>query len=116
MDERDKNQGRAATNDATGGKAANATGNSTGCCSREGGHDAAIGRTPSTAKQSQTSTLPAGKTQTRMTRPMTSVLHAANLEVAEELERAQKYQGRLQDDLDCSSDALTAATKEFSDC
>ena len=44
------------------------------------------------------------------------VLHAATLEVAEELERAQKDQGRLQDDLDCSSDALTAATKEFSDC
>ena len=43
-------------------------------------------------------------------------LHAATLEVAEELERAQKDQGRLQDDLDCSSDALTAATKEFSDC
>ena len=28
------------------------------------------------------------------------VLHAATLEVAEELERAQKDQGRLQDDLD----------------
>ena len=45
-----------------------------------------------------------------------NVLHAATLEVAEELERAQKDQGRLQDDLDCSGDALTAATKEFSDC
>ena len=44
------------------------------------------------------------------------VLHVATLEVAEELERAQKDQGRLQDDLDCSSDALTVATKEFSDC
>ena len=44
------------------------------------------------------------------------VLHAATLEVAEERERAQKDQGRLQDDLDCSSDALTAVTKEFSDC
>ena len=39
------------------------------------------------------------------------VLHAATLEVAEELERAQKDQGRLQDDLECASDALTAATK-----
>ena len=29
-----------------------------------------------------------------------NVLHAATLEVAEELERAQKDQGRLQDDLD----------------
>ena len=43
-------------------------------------------------------------------------LHVATLEVAEELERALKDQGRLQDDLDCSSDALAAATKEFSDC
>ena len=44
------------------------------------------------------------------------VLHAATLEVAEELGRTQKDQGRLQDDLDCSCDALAAATKEFSDC
>ena len=44
------------------------------------------------------------------------VLHAAALEVAEELERTQKDQGRLQDDLDCSCDDLGAATKEFSDC
>ena len=43
------------------------------------------------------------------------VLHAATLEVAEELERTQKDQGRLQDDLDCSCDALAVATKEFSD-
>ena len=41
------------------------------------------------------------------------VLHAATLEVAEELERTQKDQGRLQDDLDCSCDALAAATKKF---
>ena len=44
------------------------------------------------------------------------VLHAATLEVAEELERTQKDQGRLQDDLDFSCDDLVAATKEFSDC
>ena len=44
------------------------------------------------------------------------VLHAATLEVTEELERAQKDQGRLQDDLDCSCDALAAATKVFPDC
>ena len=44
------------------------------------------------------------------------VLHVATLEVAEELERAMKDEGRLQDYLDCSSDALTTATKEFSDC
>ena len=37
-----------------------------------------------------------------------NVLHAASLEVAEEIERTQKDQGRLQDDLD-------SATKEFSD-
>ena len=43
-------------------------------------------------------------------------LHAATLEVAEELERTLKEQGRLQDDPDNSSDALTAATKDFSDC
>ena len=44
------------------------------------------------------------------------VLHAATLEVAEELERTQKDQGRPQDDLDCSCDDLAGATKEFSDC
>ena len=38
---------------------------------------------------------------------------AATLEVAEKLERTQKDQGRLQDNLDCSCDALAAATKEF---
>ena len=40
-------------------------------------------------------------------------LHNATLEVAEELERTLKEQSRLQDDLDSSSDVLTAATKEF---
>ena len=44
------------------------------------------------------------------------VLHAATREVAEEVERTLKEQGRLQDDLDNSSDALTTATKDFSDC
>ena len=43
-------------------------------------------------------------------------LHNATLEVAEELERILKEQSRLQDDLDSSSDVLTAATKEFADC
>ena len=43
-------------------------------------------------------------------------LHAATLEVAEDLERTLKEQGRLQDDLDNSSDALASATKDFSDC
>ena len=38
-------------------------------------------------------------------------LHAAALEVAEELGRTQKDQGRLQDDLDCSCDDPAAATK-----
>ena len=42
------------------------------------------------------------------------VLHAATLEVAEELQRTQKDQGRPKDDLDCSCDDLAAATKEFS--
>ena len=36
--------------------------------------------------------------------------------MAEELERTLKEQSRLQDDLDSSSDVLTAATKEFADC
>ena len=40
-------------------------------------------------------------------------LHVATLEVAEELERTLKEQRRLQDDLDNSSDALAAATKDF---
>ena len=44
------------------------------------------------------------------------VSHAATLEVAEELERTQKDQGNLQEDLDCSCDDLAAATEEFSDC
>ena len=43
-------------------------------------------------------------------------LHVATLEVAEELGRSLKEQSRLQDDLDSSSDALTAATKDFTDC
>ena len=43
-------------------------------------------------------------------------LHNATLEVAEELERTLKEQGRLQDDLDSLSDVLTAAAKEFADC
>ena len=37
-------------------------------------------------------------------------LHNATLEVAEELERTLKEQSRLQDDLDSSSDVLTAAS------
>ena len=98
------------------------------------------------SRKGEPSTLPTGKTQTRMTRPRTSirnltqafdalakeyvdfeatmanvtseqeagdVLHAATLEVAEELERAQKDQGRVQDDLHCSSDALTAEQRIF---
>ena len=44
------------------------------------------------------------------------VLHAATLEVAAELEQTQEDQGRLQDYLDCSCEALPAATKELSDC
>ena len=43
-------------------------------------------------------------------------LHVATLEVAEELGRTLKEQGRLQDDLDNSSEAPTTATKDFSDC
>ena len=43
-------------------------------------------------------------------------LHNATLEVAEELERALFFQSRLQDDLDSSSDVLTAATKEIAEC
>ena len=42
--------------------------------------------------------------------------HVATLDVAEELERTLKEQSRLQDDLDSSSDVLTAATKEFTEC
>ena len=43
-------------------------------------------------------------------------LHVATLEVAEELERTLKEQSRPRDDLDSSCDALTAATKDFTDC
>ena len=42
--------------------------------------------------------------------------HAATLEVAEELDRTQEDQGGLQDDLDCSCEALAAVTKELTDC
>ena len=38
------------------------------------------------------------------------------MEVAEELKRIQRDQGRLQDDLDCSCDGLAVATKDVSDC
>ena len=43
-------------------------------------------------------------------------LHNATLEVSEELELTLKEQSRLQDDLDSSSDVLTAATEEFAEC
>ena len=43
-------------------------------------------------------------------------IHTAAAGTAGELERIQKDQGRLQDDLDCSNDDLAAATREFSDC
>ena len=37
-------------------------------------------------------------------------------EVADELDRAQKDQDRLQDELDCSCDDLATASREFSNC
>ena len=43
-------------------------------------------------------------------------LHVATLDVGEEIKRTLKEQGRLQDDLDNSSDALSTATRDFSDC
>ena len=43
-------------------------------------------------------------------------LHVATLEVAEELARKLKEQGRLQDDMDNSRDAANTATKDFTDC
>ena len=43
-------------------------------------------------------------------------IHAMAAETSGELERVQKDQGRLQDDLDCSCDDLAAATRGFSDC
>ena len=42
-------------------------------------------------------------------------LHVATLEVAEELERTLKELSRLQDDLESSSDAFPAATRDFTD-
>ena len=41
------------------------------------------------------------------------VLHAAALEVAEELQRTQKDRGRPKDDLDCSCDDLAAANQRI---
>ena len=38
---------------------------------------------------------------------------AATFEVAEELDRTQEDQVGLEDDLDCSCQALAAVTKEF---
>ena len=44
------------------------------------------------------------------------VFFAVASEVADELERAQNDQDRLQDELDCSCEDLAAATREFSNC
>ena len=44
------------------------------------------------------------------------VLYAVASEVAEELDRAQKDQDRLQDELECSCEDLATACKEFSNC
>ena len=146
-----KNQGRTATSDATGSKAANATGNSTGDAATEKEatmrrmgelHRLLNSRKGSLHATYRTNTEANDKAYDLNQKSMQAldalakeyidfeaimanvtseqeagdVLHVATLQMAEELERAQKDQGRLQDDLDCSSDALTAATKEFSDC
>ena len=112
VDERDKNQGRAATNDAVSSKTAIATGNSAGDAATE---KEAMRRlevsTDCKTVAMGASTLTTWKTQTQMTRPVTSirnsyrhrtpwrrvatranehearnVLHATTLEVAEKLE------------------------------
>ena len=44
------------------------------------------------------------------------MFYAVASEVAEELDRAQKDQDRLQDELECSCEDLATASKEFSNC
>ena len=45
-----------------------------------------------------------------------NVLHAVVTEVTDELERAQKDQDRLQDDLDCFCEDMATAARGFSNC
>ena len=44
------------------------------------------------------------------------VLNVVASEVAEELDRAQKDQDRLQDELECACEDLATASREFSNC
>ena len=45
-----------------------------------------------------------------------NVLHAVAPEVTDELDRSQKDQDRLQDELDCSCEDMATASREFSNC
>ena len=44
------------------------------------------------------------------------MLYAVVTEATDELERAQKDQDRLQDELGCSCEDMATATREFSNC
>ena len=134
VDERDKNQGKVPTNDAVGSETALRLGELHRLLnSRKGSFNAtykkntdANDKTCDLNQQKSIQALDAlEKEYVDFEATMDNdtseheagyVLHAATLEVAEELERTQKNQGPLQDDLDCSCDDLAAATKGFSDC
>ena len=151
VDERDENQGKAATNETVGSTTANTTVNSARCAAAEKDaimrrlgelHHPLNSRKGSLNAKYKKNTEATDKvhdlnqnciqapdalaveykafeiTMTNVTSEHEAgdVSHAAALEVADEPERTQKDQGRLQDDLDCSCDDLAAATKDFSDC
>ena len=137
VDERDRRQGKAPTNDSTDRKAADATGSSTGDAamekeavkrrlselhrllnSRKGSLDATYTKNTEANDEAYTSTKKSiqaldapAKEYVDFEVTMATVTHEQEAGEAEELERTLKEQGRLQDDLDNSSDALTTATK-----
>ena len=145
VDEQDRSQGPAATTEATDRKAADATGSSTGGAASDKlavkrrlcelqrllnslkvSLNTRMLRPTTNLNQKSIQALDAlAKEYVDFEVTMANVAHeqeagdvlfVATLEVAEELECTLKEQSRLQDDLDSSSDALTAATKDFTDC
>ena len=142
MDEQDRSQGRAATSEATDRKAADATGSSATdeeavkrrlselhplLNSRKGSLNATQKKNAEANDKAYDLNQKSVQALDALSKEYVDfevtheqeagdTLHVATLEVAEELERTLKEQSRLRDDLDSSSDALTAATKDFTDC
>ena len=133
VDEQDRSQGRAATIEATDRKAADATGSSTGDAATDkevakrrlselhrllNSRNGSLNATCRKNAEANDKYVDFEVTVANVTHEQEAgdTLHVATLEVAEELERTLKEQSRLQDDLDSTSDALTAAAKDFTDC